>query len=67
MIAKCISLVIANYARKLHVGKRGLIFTDNHKCHLALTNVKMINDLGFDTLFFPVNLTGELQPIENIK
>ena len=42
-------------------GKRGLIFTENHKCHLALTNLKMINDLGFDTLVLPANLTGELQ------
>ena len=64
IISKWIGLVVAKYARKLPQGTRGLIFTDNHSSHTRPENIKKLQDLGFDVMFLPPNLTGELQPMD---
>ena len=56
--------VLARHAKKLPVGKKGLLIMDNHRSHINPKVLKAIKNLNYDIELLPPNCTGRLQPLD---
>ena len=56
--------VLCAHAKKLPVGRRGLLIMDNHSTHVDPGVKEKINFLNYDIFFLPPNCTGRLQPLD---
>jgi hypothetical protein len=52
-----ILLYISKKMKEKDFSKRGLLLLDNHRCHLNKTVLKEIDELDFDLVLLPPNIS----------